>query len=362
MVKVKESILPQLSELINRKLHRCGGFVFHDSIDEAKATLMGFELRNKAKNNRFASYTIDQQELIEPLLSQITEQRVKDVIIELSSFRNRYYQSKTGEASANWIQDFWKKLVNERKDISVELYQHSRWRQPSVILTIKGGTIPDDENNDNTNNTNNPNNIPKDNMSDEIIIIGGHLDSTGSFWGGANARAPGADDNASGIAVITEIIRVILAANYYPSRTIKFMGYAAEEAGLRGSKEIAKNMQNENIIGVLQLDMVNYKGSNLDIFIITDYTNDAQNEFLGRLINEYVKVSWGYDECGYGCSDHASWHNKGFPASIPAEARVNQINPYIHTSRDKINVSGNNANHAVKFAKLALSYLIELDR
>ena len=95
---------------------------------------------------------------------------------------------------------------------------------------------------------------------------------------------------------------------------------------------------------------------------MTDYTNEAQNTFVGSLIDEYVKVPWGYDQCGYGCSDHASWHGQGYPASMPFEATMKGMNKNIHTANDKIEISNNNASHAVNFAKLALAFAVELDR
>jgi leucyl aminopeptidase len=94
--------------------------------------------------------------------------------------------------------------------------------------------------------------------------------------------------------------------------------------------------------------------------MMTDFTNAAQNEFLGRLIDEYVKVPWGYSKCGYGCSDHASWTNAGFPASMPFESTMGDINKAIHTDKDTIENAGGNANHAAKFAKLAIAYMVEL--
>ena len=142
------------------------------------------------------------------------------------------------------------------------------------------------------------------------------------------------------------------------------MGYAAEEVGLLGSRAIARQFRSNNktVVGVLQLDMTNFNGSDLDIVMMTDYTNRDQNAFLGTLIDEYIKVPWGYDKCGYGCSDHASWHNSGYPASIPFEAKMREMNRAIHTSRDTLEVSRNSAFHASNFAKLGLAYMIELDR
>ncbi|MCJ8345835.1 M20/M25/M40 family metallo-hydrolase, partial [bacterium] len=190
------------------------------------------------------------------------------------------------------------------------------------------------------------------------------LDSINGQWGASKRRAPGADDNASGIATITEIIRIALKHNYKPQRTIKFMAYAAEEVGLIGSKHIANDFkkQNKKVVGVIQLDMTNYQGDETDILFMDDYTNKAQNQFLGTLVDEYVGVSWGYSRCGYGCSDHASWHRAGYPASMPHEATMDGGNPHIHSTRDTIEQSNGHAKHAAKFAKLGLAFMAELGK
>lgn len=91
-----------------------------------------------------------------------------------------------------------------------------------------------------------------------------------------------------------------------------------------------------------------------------DFTNAAQNSFVGTLIDTYVGATWGTSQCGYGCSDHASWHNAGFPASMPAEARFADTNPNIHSPDDTLAASGNSAAHALKFARLATAYVAEL--
>ena len=52
-------------------------------------------------------------------------------------------------------------------------------------------------------------------------------------------------------------MRVVLQSGYQPARTLQFIGYAGEEAGLLGSKEIAQSYaaQGRNVVGALQLDM-----------------------------------------------------------------------------------------------------------
>jgi leucyl aminopeptidase len=338
LIKVDKNSISNLSTLMHRNFNRCGGYFLHDNFEEGKKFL---ELREKyslIERINFDNYKIDQEELIRPMIKQVNERKILGTIKKLSSFHNRYYQSETGVQSQNWLKTKWEGIVQNRSDAKVEFFSHS-WKQPSIILTIEGSETPN-----------------------EIVILGGHADSIAGWWGKINARAPGADDNASGIGTITEVLRILMDNGYVPKKTIKFIAYAAEEAGLLGSKEIASRMKNENknIVGVMQLDMTNFKGSDLDIVMMDDYTNANQNRFIGNLIDEYVKVRWGYDSCGYACSDHASWTMQGFPASIPFEARKNDMNRRIHTSGDTLEISRNSASHASHFAKLALSYVVEM--
>jgi leucyl aminopeptidase len=299
-------------------------------------------LNNKLAGFQFADYTITEGEAVRTMVSQVSEFSIRGMIEKLSSFHNRYYTADTGVESQAYIKKTWESLTSHRSDVKVEYFNHDRWPQPSVIATIEGTTL-----------------------KDEVVIIGGHADSISGFFGRSRARAPGADDNASGISTITEALKVLMANNYKPQRTIKIMGYAAEEVGLLGSKAIAEAHKDQgiNVVGVVQFDMTNHKGTaDKDIVFMTDYTNQAQTAFMGELIDEYVKVEWGFSKCGYGCSDHASWHNNGFPASMPFESTMGDINRHIHTSRDTISQSNGDATHAEKFAKLAVAFLVEMGK
>jgi leucyl aminopeptidase len=223
----------------------------------------------------------------------------------------------------------------------VELFNHTGYTtlQPSVILTIRGSRFPS-----------------------EVVVLGAHQDSiAGSNC--STSRAPGEDDDASGVASLTEVIRVALVKGYRPERTVKFMAYAAEEIGLKGSQQIAlqHRQQNVNVVGVLQLDMTNYKGSTGDIYVYTDFTNSIQNQFVRDLITGYLPgLQQANSACGYGCSDHASWNAQQYAASFPFEAIFGQHNPTIHGANDTLAQSGGNANHAVKFSKLAAAYMVEV--
>jgi leucyl aminopeptidase len=332
VVEVEDNELEQLSHLMHEQFGRCGGFIVHDSEDEAR------EIFALVPARPALDYTLDRGALVRDVLPALDRERIRTTIAELSAMPNRYYRSETGAAASTWLRDRWRSLTS-RRDVSVELFDQG-YPQKSVIMTIPGSTLPD-----------------------EVVVLGGHLDSI-TMMGGKNGRAPGADDDASGIATLTEIARVLLANDYRPARTIKLIAYAAEEVGLRGSQAVVKDFKKRgvNVVGALQLDMTNYKGSDKDIWLMKDFTSAAQNTFVIALIEAYVGATWGMDACGYACSDHASWYRAGVPASMPFESRMRDRNMKIHTANDTLETSNNNADHAVKFARLGVAYAIELGK
>ncbi|HKG11743.1 MAG TPA: M20/M25/M40 family metallo-hydrolase [Pyrinomonadaceae bacterium] len=70
--------------------------------------------------------------------------------------------------------------------------------------------------------------IPGTDLKDEVVMLGGHLDS----WHGAT----GATDNAAGVAVAMEAVRIIRALGLQPRRTIRVALWSGEEQGLLGSR------------------------------------------------------------------------------------------------------------------------------
>jgi len=70
-------------------------------------------------------------------------------------------------------------------------------------------------------------------LSNEIVMLGGHLDS----WQGAT----GATDNAAGCSVMMEAIRILKESGLKPRRTIRIALWSGEEQGLLGSRGYVKN-------------------------------------------------------------------------------------------------------------------------
>jgi leucyl aminopeptidase len=338
VVKVDSDELPELARRIHRHLHHCGGFILYHSPRRARDSLA----RHTQADFTRPSYKITHPHLVTTLIAKAGSPGIENVILRLSKFRNRYYDSHYGAEASDWLANKWRSLASGHEDVSVKEVGSGRFAQSSVVLTIKGAKKPN-----------------------EIVVIGAHLDSINingdAPWG--ERRAPGADDDASGVASETEMLRVLLDNDYRPRRTIKVMAYAAEEVGLVGSNYIAGQFaaRGADVVGVLQLDMTNYKGSPDDIYLITDDTDAKQNAFLKQLAARYLPdIKVASTSCGYACSDHVSWSRRGYPASFPFEADFGDDDPYIHSADDTYANSGGQSLDALKFARLALAYTVEI--
>ena len=337
--------LADFSRHVHEKEHRCGGYFAFDTRAEAERFVRGDASVRGTTAQFLPSYTIDNHAVVSRWLRHVREANIRNTILHLSTaYPNRYFASNHGRNAALWIRDHWSSLARGRSDVSVELFACGMCStQPSVILTIQGNEL-----------------------ADEIVVLGGHLDSISSSGSGDAMNAPGADDDASGIATLTEVLGVAMRNRYRPKRTIKFMAYAAEEVGLRGSRAIAQSFaaQDSNVVGVLQMDMTNFRSpaSETDIRVMTDNSNATLVQFLRDLFTTYMApagYTLGSSSCGYACSDHASWTESGFPAAMYDEG---PFFPVLHTPSDRLENMGGNAQHATIIARLGLAFLGEMGK
>jgi leucyl aminopeptidase len=277
------------------------------------------------------------KELVLQLIPRLSTDVMKAYNLKLTSFFNRYYRAETGKEAADYIYGELALLSKSNPSTSVAHFRHT-FLQPSVIARIEGSGS----------------------NSDEIVIIGCHEDSTA---GGATRVSPGSDDDASGVMILLDIFRLLMKeTNLRYSRTIEFHFYAAEEAGLLGSQEIAASYKKAGfkVYSMLQLDMTIYPGKDgkSQFGIVTDNVNVQLTEFIRKLVDAYSLLDWVNTKCGYGCSDHASWTREGFASAFPFEGPFSAASPYIHTSQDTLDHYS--LDHGLEFAKVALGYIIEL--
>lgn len=327
----------EATHLIHENVQTHGpGYIFRASESKAREALYPV-----ARRTISLEFSITEDAFVNECLDLVDGSNIENDILELQNYGTRYHTKPQAEQAVLNQQAKWDVMIAAagRTDISTRIVNHVNTPMPSVVLTINGANTPD-----------------------EFVIIGGHIDSTS--WD--KNDAPGADDNASGIASLNEMVRVLLEKQFVPNRTIEVMAYAAEEIGLVGSDEIANTYSdnNVNVIAYVQFDMTGYQGSTDDIYITTDpYNSSDLNAYLVALMDHYNSdgahsFTYNYTECGYGCSDHASWAAYGYTTSFPFEAAMADDNPNIHSPNDTYSFF-NTPDHSVKFTKLGLEFLIE---
>jgi hypothetical protein len=149
----------------------------------------------------------------------------------------------------------------------------------------------------------------------EWVVIGAHYDHLGDGGEGSLVRERlihnGADDNASGVAVMLRAAEQ-LAAGARPARSILFIAFTGEEAGLLGSAYFVTHPTVTGpIVAMINLDMVGRLG---DGPLIT-YGVDTAEEWKTLLdpAAERAQVKLATRGDGYGPSDHTSFYVKDVP-------------------------------------------------
>jgi carboxypeptidase Q len=142
---------------------------------------------------------------------------------------------------------------------------------------------------------------------DEIVIIGGHLDS----WD----LGTGATDDGTGSMAVLEAARALQKLAAKPKRTIRFVLFSGEEQGLNGSHAYVKAHKNElgKISGVLVHD--SGTGKVLTVGLMANY---AVRETMDRVLYPLAKAKdVGLSEPSLrteGGSDHVPFDEAGVPA------------------------------------------------
>lgn len=201
----------------------------------------------------------------------------------------------------------------------------------------------------------------------EYVICGGHYDSTVKVYEyddpyADTLRSPGADDNASGTAGILATARILSKYNF--ERTIIYAAWNAEECGLCGSSEFAKDCAADSIdiVAYTNLDMTGYLEPGNEMVINLLYTNcdSLLGDFMKQIIHSYypeIKVSHAW--LNSGDTDYSSFNRNGYQA-ISLSEDVNNMSPFIHSINDIVGVSLNNYDQSMLFTGVTLAAVAEL--
>ncbi|KAI8966983.1 hypothetical protein BDF20DRAFT_830349 [Mycotypha africana] len=278
------------------------------------------------------------QDEVSPFIGNLTTDTIRDILQEFTSFRTRYYKSSYGAESCRWLLKQIRDIAEGFDHVSVTEFKHS-WDQFSIIARFDGSDK---------------------NLANEVVIVAAHQDSV-NMWLPSFGRSPGADDDGSGTSTIVEAFRSLVQHGFKPERPVEFHWYSGEEAGLLGSQAVAATYksQGRRVVAMLQNDMTGYIGNNGEVIgIVTDHVDGKLTDFLKTLVDNYAAIPYVLTECGYACSDHASWLKNGYPSAFTIESAFGDSNPYIHTTSDTIDKLS--VDHMKEFAKVAVGFAVEL--
>jgi hypothetical protein len=264
--------------------------------------------------------------VVQKIVSEISEQRVADIMRQLGDFATRHTASNPAQprrgigAARQWIFDQFTGY-SPRLQVSFDNYTLAKtnrlYKQTELrnILAILPGKAPD--------------------ATNRWILISGHYDTI-NLKDAANLPpaeaaelpAPGVSDDASGTACAMECARVL--SQYEFGATLVFVAFAGEEQGLYGSQCLARRLHSEGqgIEAVLNNDIIgnevsgNGASDKNRVLVFSEDPNDSASRQIARFIHAAAAryclgmaadMIFRYDRFGRG-GDHTPFNQAGYAA------------------------------------------------
>ncbi|MCU0302766.1 MAG: M28 family peptidase [Thermoanaerobaculales bacterium] len=235
-------------------------------------------------------------------------------ISQSPTWTTRHSSSQGCATAAAWVHGLFTDL-----GLDAEYQHHTSGYADNVIGTLAGVLDPD-----------------------QVHIAIGHLDDLPS-----SGPAPGADDNASGTAMVTAAAEVM--SGYCFARTVKFLAVTGEEQGLYGSDHYADDAaaRGEDIQAVLNADMIGWQGDGQPATEDLDVNYNTGSAWLAQaMVDAAAAYATGLPVNAFLCSsmtysDHAPFWSNGFSAICGITDNEGFCGeggnyPYYHQSSDTI--------------------------
>jgi len=158
------------------------------------------------------------------------------------------------------------------------------------------------------------------NNAKHTVVIGAHYDHLGlghdhnSLEANAEDKIHnGADDNASGVAGLIEIARLLKKNKINENNNYLFVAFTAEELGLLGSKTFCENPTTDlaKVNYMINMDMIGRLNSEKSLVVSGVGTSDVWTKTLYNVNEDYFSLK--LDSTGVGPSDHTSFYLKDVP-------------------------------------------------
>jgi hypothetical protein len=256
--------------------------------------------------------------LIQRMVQAVSLDSLLATLVRLQNFRTRYTYSRKCDTAAWYLRDHLQAYgLPTVYDIYLAGTQHDT--SYNVIATITGQVRPE-----------------------SIVIICGHFDS---YSNTPYTLAPGADDNATGTAVVIEAARIL--SQYQFRWTIKFVAFSGEEQWMLGSYHYVDSVavpQQLKIGGAFNFDMIAYTAYDSTRMYVNRNTASTSLAVLAESAN--VQYNIGLNLINYldeDCAgDNTPFWEHGYKSVFACEDTEwgiwNGSNPHYHTTHDTIGI------------------------
>jgi hypothetical protein len=283
--------------------------------------------------------------IIKRIVDTVSEDRIGATMKKLESFGTRYILSEQDSpnhgigAAQRWIFDEFKSY-SPRLQVRLDPFTAKKGQRVAHdvdlanVVAVLPGTVD----------------------ADRFVVISSHYDSIAARRGPGTPRtddegprgaqeiepiAPGVSDNASAVAAVLELARVM--SQYEFDKSVVFIAFSAEEVGLLGSQAYAAKAKQEKmeIEAVLNNDIIgtdvagNGRSANNHVRLFSEGPEDSPSRALARYTKEIaeryfpsmiVDLVFRRDRFGRG-GDQTSFNREGFAAvrlTTPSENYANQ--------------------------------------
>ena len=278
--------------------------------------------------------------IIREMLDQVNMDSLRATVQHLQDYQSRIWDSDNAFAASDWIAG---RMLALGLEVEQQPFYASTWMgsgqaAPNVIGIQRGTKYPD-----------------------TYVVCGSHFDSFSyeAMFGGGTA--PGADDNATGVASVLESARIM--TQYEFEYSIIYCAYGCEEMGLYGSEAYASRCQEQgmDIIGYFNNDMNGYLyGDQIHIDCI--YPNSVEpigTYYMNVGEVYYPELPIRHVNFNEGDSDHTSFNNHGYMGIYPFED-YEHYSPYIHTPNDLIGTSVTSFEMGQQYCQMNIACLAEI--
>ena len=295
---------------------------------------------------------LEVDDAIKLLLREVSSDNIRSNLITISSYHTRHTKSKYINEVAEWLKNQFK--IMGYQDVSFHTYRENIDGDDYDLKNIV---------------------CKKDGINNEcVIIVCAHYDSRVKNLRDSTSRAPGANDNASGVSAILEIARILHKQKLYCN--LQFVFFSGEEQGLLGSKHYAKFLKENNNVSkyrLINLDMVGYPKLNPGLVIIEIDNNtklrynkvrenDAGSAKFGNIMrgmSRYVGLQYRLDSI-YD-SDYEPFEEEGSIVIGAYDGSGQEdLNPHYHDTSDI--ASHIDWNYLSAVTKMVLSTILKVAR